>query len=82
MLCWFQVYSKVSQLNCFKTWDLSSLPGMKPVSPALEGRFLTTGSPGKSPRATFHTLENTVFVRLPAIVSHMLKCHTLFLRLT
>ena len=24
-------------------------PGMKPTSPALEGRFLTTGPPGKSP---------------------------------
>ena len=59
-------------------WDLSSLPGMKPVSPALEGRFLTTGPPGHSPRAAFHTLENSVFVRLPAIGSHMLKCHTLF----
>ena len=63
-------------------WDLSSLPGMKPASPALEGRFLTTGPPGKSPRATFHALENTVFVRLPAVGSHMPKCHTLFLRLT
>ena len=27
-------------------------PGMEPVSPALEGRFLTTGPPGKS-RAQF-----------------------------
>ena len=28
---------------------LVPLPGIKPVSPALEGRFLTTGPPGKSP---------------------------------
>ena len=27
--------------------------GMKPISPALEGRFLTTGSPGKSKCITF-----------------------------
>ena len=25
-------------------------PGIEPMSPALEGRFLTTGPPGKSPR--------------------------------
>ena len=24
-------------------------PGIKPMSPALQGRFLTTGPPGKSP---------------------------------
>ena len=29
------------------TWDLPR-PGIKPVSPALAGRFLTTGPPGKS----------------------------------
>ena len=29
------------------TWDLPG-PGFKPVSPALAGRFLTTGPPGKS----------------------------------
>ena len=28
-------------------WDLPR-PGIKPVSPALAGRFLTTGPPGKS----------------------------------
>ena len=27
-------------------WDLSG-PGIEPVSPALHGGFLTTGSPGK-----------------------------------
>ena len=32
-------------------WDLSSSagPGVEPTSPALEGGFLTTGPPGKSP---------------------------------
>ena len=29
------------------TWDLPR-PGMQPVSPALAGGFLTTGTPGKS----------------------------------
>ena len=28
-------------------WNLPG-PGIKPMCPALEGRFLTTGSPGKS----------------------------------
>ena len=27
-------------------WDLPG-PGIEPVSPALEGRFVTTGQPGK-----------------------------------
>ena len=27
---------------------LASRPGIEPASPALEGRFLTTGPPGKS----------------------------------
>ena len=29
-------------------WDLSSQPGIEPMSPTLEGRFLTTGPPGSS----------------------------------
>ena len=29
-------------------WDLSSPPGIEPMSPALQGRFLITGPPGKS----------------------------------
>ena len=33
-------------------WDLPR-PGIKPVSPALADRFLTTGPPGKSPRKYF-----------------------------
>ena len=31
-------------------------PGIEPVSLALEGRFLTTGSPGKSLMVTFKGL--------------------------
>ena len=31
----------------FHIWDLPG-PGIKPMSPALAGRFLTTGPPGKS----------------------------------
>ena len=33
-------------------WDLPG-PGLEPVSPALAGGFLTTASPGKSPRISF-----------------------------
>ena len=33
-------------------WDLPR-PGIKPVSPALSGGFLTTGSPGKSRKLAF-----------------------------
>ena len=44
-------------LFCFvfdhKTWDLSSPPGIEPASPALEGKVLTTGLPGKSQKSFF-----------------------------
>ena len=33
-------------------WDLNSLPGIEPSPPALEGKVLTTGPPGKSPFLT------------------------------
>ena len=39
-------------------WDLSSLTRDQTLSPALEGRFLTTGSPGKSPFEAFLLLLN------------------------
>ena len=32
---------------------LAPSPGIKPVSPALKGSFLTTGPPGKSPSTVF-----------------------------
>ena len=35
-------------------WDLPG-PGVEPVAPALQGRFLTTGPPGK-PHYTVNTL--------------------------
>ena len=39
----------VRQLSCSTTCGiLVPQPGIKPVSPALESRFLTTGPPGKS----------------------------------
>ena len=31
-------------------WDLDPPLGIKPASPALEGKVLTTGLPGKSPK--------------------------------
>ena len=33
--------------SCHSMWNLAG-PRMEPVSPALAGRFLTTGTPGKS----------------------------------
>ena len=39
----------VCRLSCPVTWGiLVPQPGIKPKSPALGGRFLTTGPPGKS----------------------------------
>ena len=44
------------ELSC--RWDLPE-PGIKPVSPALSGRLLTNGPPGKPPSFLFkkHTSE-------------------------
>ena len=36
-------------------WDLPR-PGIKPMSPALAGRFLTTGPPGKPGTMIFEDL--------------------------
>ena len=41
------------QLWCAGMWDLPR-SGIKPVSPALVGKFLTTGPPGKSPFTTVY----------------------------
>ena len=38
------------------TWDLPR-PVTKPVSPALAGKFLTTGPPGKSLKIIFMRVE-------------------------
>ena len=48
-------------------WDLPR-PGLKPVSPAMAGRFLTTAPPGKSPPPApeFLTLL-LIYTHLPAI---------------
>ena len=40
-------------------WDLPG-PGLKPVSPALAGGFLTTAPPGKSPAHILIILEGTI----------------------
>ena len=38
------------RLSCSKACGiLVPPPGIKPMSPVLQGRFLTTGPPGKSP---------------------------------
>ena len=47
-------------------WDLSSLPGVEPASPALQGRFLTTGPPRKSQGVEFKE-KNELALRSPAL---------------
>ena len=42
-------------------------PGMEPMSPALEGRFLTTGPPGKS---QFCSLEAEFLLQESSVLSH------------
>ena len=41
--------------------NLSSLTGMEPAPPALEGRILTTGWPGKSQSSTYDTKSALLF---------------------
>ena len=40
----------------FGPQDLSSQPGIEPMSPELQGRVLTPGPPGKSPNCTLIAL--------------------------
>ena len=47
-VCRFQQLWWVVGLVTLGTWDLSSWTGIKPMSPAMAGGFLTTGPPGKS----------------------------------
>ena len=50
-------------------WDLPR-PGLKPVSPALAGRFLTTVPPGKSLKATLFLISNEYSIDyLPSLVT-------------
>ena len=42
------------------TWDLSSRPGIEPVSPALAGGYSTPGPPGKSQTFFFLTPTSSV----------------------
>ena len=61
---------------------LVPLPGIEPMSPALEGGFFTTGPPGKSPYgAKFkyrHTLVQTVLT-FHILVFWLFICLVLFL---
>ena len=44
------------------TWDIVPRPGLEPVSPVLEGKFLTTRPPGKSPLNTL--FKSKLFIKL------------------
>ena len=66
-----------SGLSCPVAWGiLVPWPGAEPISPALEGGFLTTGPPGKSLKDLFivkvcfpfHTINQQVFAE--KILSH------------
>ena len=46
-------------LSCSKAFGIFPNPGIEPVSPALVGKFLTTGPPGKS---TIFSLRNTAIL--------------------
>ena len=58
-----RTWSRVHGLSCCGTqvsclqYVESSGPGTEPVSPALAGRFLTTGPPGKSPFGVLWSLH-------------------------
>ena len=51
-------------------WDLPG-PGIEPMSPALAGRFSTTGSSGMS---TCHSFIVSHFISSVLIVDEKLKC--------
>ena len=57
-------------------------PGTEPMSPALEGKFLTTGPPGKSLRSIFqgkiHTCENRIWKLIPVRLSSLMYLEKVF----
>ena len=63
--CWLSIDS-APVLLLHGMWDLPG-PGMEPDSPALAGRFLTTGPPGRScrtflnPQSQFHICRIRIF---------------------
>ena len=55
-------------------WGGKGASLIEPTSPALEGRFLTTGSPGKSPHCSFdlHFSNNyQCLASLPVLFGHL-----------
>ena len=62
----------------FGLWDLPRL-GIKPVSPALAGRFLTTGPPGKSKFALLCIRTAPIY---PHWEHHLLNLHPRFYSFT
>ena len=53
-------------------WGLPR-PGLKPVSPALAGRFSTTAPPGKPPTTVFSTVPSDAFGKLEAAAQWVLR---------
>ena len=54
-LCWILVVAY--EISCSAACGISvPQPEIQPTSPALQGGFLITGSPGKSPHVHVHTL--------------------------
>ena len=60
MWIFFKVLNLLQYCFCFMVWlfgckacgILASPPGIEPAPPVLEGEVVTTGPPGKSPRAS------------------------------
>ena len=52
-------------------WDLVPQPGIELMSPALEGRYLTTGPPGKSHPFLFETSLKAPFGNHNTFSSHL-----------
>ena len=50
-------------------------PGIEPVSPALQGRFLTTGPPGKPPCQL--TIDGSMYNQFPVFLAALGICTTL-----
>ena len=51
-------------------WNLPG-PGIEPVSPALAGRFSTTGPPGKSPEFQFCQMKTVLETDAGLMLPHV-----------
>ena len=64
-----------SELSCPAACGiLVPRPGIEPTSPALQGEFLATGPPGRSPLSSLHPSSPSMLLSPPPLSFVLLLC--------